>query len=175
MYQLDVKSAFLYGLKQAPRAWYSRIEHYFSQAGFVKCPHEHTLFTQTNAAGEILIVSLYVDDLIFTGSSVNLFEEFKSSMKNEFDMSDLGKMKYFLGVEVWQGDRGIFICQQKYAREVLERFGMEDSKVVGVPIVPGSKITRAGEGRQVDTTEFKRMVGSFDVLNCNKTRPSICC
>jgi len=92
----------LYGLKQAPRAWYSRIESYFLKEGFERCPHEHTLFVKTSSNGKFLIISLYVDDLIFTGNDESMFAEFKKSMMVEFDMTDLGKMKYFLGVEVMQ-------------------------------------------------------------------------
>jgi len=99
----------LYGLKQAPRAWYNRIEAYFQKAGFEKCDYEHTLFFKTRKEGKILIVSLYVDDLIFTGNDELMFTEFKNSMKHEFDMTDLGKMRYFLGLEVLQRSDGIFI------------------------------------------------------------------
>lgn len=68
-----------------------------------------------------------MDDLIFTGNDVKMFEEFKQSMMQEFDMSDLGKMNYFLDVEVTQNSKGIFVCQNKYIRDVLERFGMNNS------------------------------------------------
>ena len=90
----------LYGLKQAPRAWYSRIEAYFIKEVFEKCDYEHTLFIKTNKEGKVLIVSLYVDNLIFTGNDELMFAEFKHSMKNEFDMTDLGKMRYFLALEI---------------------------------------------------------------------------
>ena len=99
----------LYGLKQAPRAWYSKIESYFCQQKFEKCPHEHTLFVRQETRGKILIVSLYVDDLIYTGNDEIMFEKFKHSMEDKFAMIDLGKMRYFLGVEIKQMDRGIFI------------------------------------------------------------------
>lgn len=99
----------LYGLKQAPRAWYSRIEAYFLKEGFEKCDYEHTLFIKTGKEGKLLILSLYVDDLIFTGNDELMVSEFKSSMKHEFDMTDLGKMRYFLGLEILQNSRGVFI------------------------------------------------------------------
>ena len=115
----------LYGLKQAPRAWYSRIETYFVKEGFEQCCCEHTLFIKTGNGGTILIVSLFADDLIFTSNSESLFVKFKNSMKLEFDMTDLGKMKYFLGMEVLQNSDGIYISQKKYAKDILERFGMK--------------------------------------------------
>lgn len=89
----------LYGLKQAPRAWFSRIESYFIKEGFVSSSSEQTLFIKRKG-GKILIVSIYVDDLLFTSDDEELMNEFKYSMKEEFDMTDLGKMRYFLGIEV---------------------------------------------------------------------------
>ena len=99
----------MYGLKQALRAWFSRIEAHFLKEGFDRCHSEQTLFIKTNKEGKILIVSLYVDDLIFTGNNEAMFEEFKNSMMSEFDMIDLGKMRYFPGIEVLQRSDGIFI------------------------------------------------------------------
>lgn len=115
----------LYGLKQAPRAWFSRIESYFIKEGFESSPSEQTLFIKRKG-GKILIVSIYVDDLLFTSDDEEMLREFKCSMKKEFDMTDLGKMRYFLGIEVLQRSDGVFICQRKYAAEVLSRFGMKD-------------------------------------------------
>ena len=127
----------LYGLKQAPRAWYSRIETYFMEEGFTKCPYKHTLFIKTAGGGKILIVCLYVDDLIFTGNDDMLFAQFKNSMMTAFDMTDLGRMRFFLGIEVLQRTDGIFISQRKYAQEIMERFKMGQCNSVHNPAVPG--------------------------------------
>lgn len=105
----------MYGLKQAHRVRYSRIEGYFIIEGFERCNYEHTLFVKTKKRDKILIVSLYVDDLIFTGIDACMFEKFENSMKLEFDMIDLGKMKYFLGVEVQQSSESIHMCKRKFA------------------------------------------------------------
>lgn len=160
----------LYGLKQAPRAWYNKIETYFLREGFEKCPSEHTLFTKL-VGGKILIISLYVDDLIFTGSDLSMCHEFKNAMMMEFDMSDLGRMKHFLGVEVLQNSNGIFICQRRYAREVLTRFEMASSNAVKNPIVPGTKLSKDEGGTKVDITLFKQLVGSLMYLTV--TRPDL--
>lgn len=134
------------------------------------CYCEHTLFTKSKEGGKLLIVSLYVDDLIFTGNDKSMCDEFKKSMMLEFDMSDLGKMRYFLGVEVLQNPDGIYICQKKYAREVLERFGMDRGNPVNNPIVPGSKLLKDEKGVRVDATLFKQVVGSLmHVPHCNQT------
>jgi hypothetical protein len=161
----------LYGLKQAPRSWYNRIDTYFSKAGFHKCPYEHTLYIKTGEKGNLLIVCLYVDDLIFTGNDEGMFRTFKQSIMKEFEMTDLGKMKYFLGIEVTQSAGGIFICQKKYAREVLERFRMDDCNPVQVPIIPGTKLTRDGEGEKIDSTYYKQMIGSLMYMTA--TRPDL--
>jgi hypothetical protein len=107
-------------LKQAPRAWYSRIDSYMIKNEFIRSTSEPTLYTKVNEQGQILIVCLYVDDLIYTSNLT--IDMFKSTMKKEFEMTDLGLMNYFLGIEVTQNDKGIFICQSKYARDVLKRF-----------------------------------------------------
>eukprot|EP00257_Ricinus_communis_P022466 XP_015582200.1 uncharacterized protein LOC107262224 [Ricinus communis] len=82
----------------------------------------------------------------------------------EFDMFDLGRMRYFLGVEVIQNSKGIFMCQRKYAREVLARFGMSDSKTVGNPIMPGTRLSKDEKGTKIDSTMFKQVVGSLMYL-----------
>lgn len=104
----------LYELKQAPRAWYNRIKAYFVKEGFERCHYEHTLFIKSDGGGKFLIVSLYVDDLMFTGNDNSMFDEFKKSMKLEFDITNLRKMRYFLGVEMHQSSNGIDISQKKY-------------------------------------------------------------
>lgn len=160
----------LYGLKQAPRAWFSRIESYFIKEGFERSPSEHTLFLKRKG-GKILIVSIYVDDLLFTSDDEVMLCEFRNSMNKQFDMTDLGKMRFFLGIEVLQRADGVFICQRKYAAEVLSRFGMEESNSVRNPIVPGQKIDADKEGIKVDATQFKQMVGSLMYLTA--TRPDL--
>ncbi|KAJ8747665.1 hypothetical protein K2173_012529 [Erythroxylum novogranatense] len=143
---------------------------YFLREGFEKCVFEPTLFVRRNDDGKLLIVSLYVDDLIFTGNDEKLFTEFKESMKREFDMTDLGKMKYFLSLEVCQRSDGMFISQKKFASEILQKFGMEMSKAVCSPIVPGTKPTSEGHD-YVDKTHYKQIIGSLMYLIV--TRPDI--
>ena len=103
----------MYGLKQDPRAWYSKIEEHFLKDGFHKCPYEHTFFVKIEKE-KILIVCLYVNDLIFTGNDTLMFDNFKRSMMDDFEMTDVGKMHYFLGIEVVQSSARISISQKKY-------------------------------------------------------------
>lgn len=100
-----------------------------------------------------------------------MMDEFKSSMKKEFSMTDLGKMKYFLGIEIIQGSERIYMCQRKYALEVLARFNMADCNSVTVPIVPGTKIDRDRDGEKVDETQYKQLIGSLVYIKA--TRPDL--
>ena len=115
--------------------------------------------------------SLYFDDLIFTGNDELMFTEFKNSMKHEFDMTNLGKMRYFLGLEVLQRSDGVFISQKKYALEVLKWFGMDKSNSVHNPIVPGFKLVKDEGGVKVNKTYYKQIVGSLMYLTA--TRPDM--
>lgn len=100
-----------------------------------------------------------------------MLHEFKSSMKREFEMTDLGELRFFLGIEVLQGDKGIFICRRKYASDTLNRFGMTDSNSVQTPIVPSQKLDKDECGEKVDATLFKQIVGSLMYLTT--TRPDL--
>ncbi|BBH09623.1 ADP glucose pyrophosphorylase large subunit 1 [Prunus dulcis] len=161
----------LYGLKQAPRAWYSRIDAFFQEYGFHKCPYEHTLYTKKNSQGEILIVCLYVDDLIFTGSNAQMCDNFKMIMSQRFEMTDLGLLHFFLGIEVKQNENGIYISQKKYAKELLKRFRLENAKSIATPIEVGVKIGKNDGSTMVNQTLFRSLVGGL--LYLTTTRPDL--
>lgn len=160
----------LYGLKQAPRAWNTRIDTYFKANGFMQCPYEHAMYVKKEQDGGILFVCLYVDDLIFTGNNPSMFNTFKSNMMKEFEMTDIGLMAHFLGIEVKQHEDGIFISQRTYAADVLKKFGMEKCNQVTTPVESGLEL-RKNEDGDVDPTYFKSLVGSLRYLTC--TRPDI--
>lgn len=159
----------LYGLKQAARAWFSRVEDYFAKEDFTKSQNEETLFIKTNDQGNILNVSVYVDDLIYTGDDVAMMKEFKTSMKKKFVMTDLGKMRYFLGLEVSQTTHGIHISQAKYALEVLKRFDLENCNSVWNPMVPGNKLDMDEGGDRVDETHYKKIIGSLMYITTTRS------
>jgi len=104
---------------------------------------------------EMLIVCLYVDDLIFTGNDSVMFTEFKKSMMDEFDMTDIGLMHYFLGIEVVQSTSGIFMSQKKYVREILNRFRMQDCNPTSTPMEFGLKLHQDPKGTKIDGTLYK--------------------
>ncbi|CAL9019831.1 unnamed protein product [Prunus brigantina] len=161
----------LYGLKQAPRAWYDEIDAYFNTAGFKKSLSEATLYIKTSDTSGIIIVSLYVDDIIYTGSCPKMLEEFKQDMMQHYEMTDLGLLHHFLGMGVEQTDKHIFIHQKNYAMKILEKFGMRDCKSVAIPLVVNEKLCREDGSEAADESEFRQIVGSL--LYLTATRPDV--
>ncbi|KAA3479438.1 retrovirus-related Pol polyprotein from transposon TNT 1-94 [Gossypium australe] len=161
----------LYYLKQAPRAWYSRIDAYFLRKGFSECPYEHTFFVRFEVDGKMLIVCLYVDDLIYTGDNMEIIEQFKNSMMSEFDMSNLGLMHYFLGIEVVQFDAGIFISQKRYVQDILTRFRMQDCNPVCTLAETSLKLVKDLDSKNINNILYKQIVGSL--MYVTTTRPDI--
>jgi hypothetical protein len=159
----------LYVLKQDRRAWYNRIDTYLIKSGFSRSQNEPTLYTKIDQQGKIMIVCLYVDDMIYTGN-IEL-TSFKHAMQYEFEMRDLGIMKYFLGIEVDQSTKGIFVCQQKYAANIIKIFCMEDYNPTKTLIPLGTKLSKQDEGPTVDSTLYKILVGSL--LYLTTTMPDI--
>ena len=108
----------LYGLKQAPRAWYAKMDNFLLESGFSRCHSDNTVYTKT-VGNSLIILVLYVDDLILTGSDPILINHVKSSLKKKFEMTDLGHLHYFLGLQVLQSKEGISLSQSKYACDIL--------------------------------------------------------
>jgi hypothetical protein len=113
----------LYGLKQAPRAWYSRLDKYLQQAGFRKGSVDNNLYIKVSE-GNILLIEVYVDDIIFGSDDDRLSQTFAKDMQNEIEMSLLGELSLFSRLQIRQRNQGIFISQTKYIREMLKRFRM---------------------------------------------------
>jgi hypothetical protein len=154
----------IYGLKQAPRASNALIDSYLHQNGFTKCPYMHVVYMKKSHWGEFLIICLYVDDLLYTGNSSEMFKEFKQSMFREFEITDNGLMSHFLGIEVKQQHDGIFISQKKYMKEILEKFKMESCNPVSTPVETSIKLSKEWDGRVIEPTLYKSLVGSLRYL-----------
>jgi transposase InsO family protein len=160
----------LYGLKQAPRAWYSRIDNHLLTLGFVKSLSESTLYIKHNEV-DILVVSLYVDDILVTGNNATLIDEFKLEMMKEFEMTDLGLMTYFLGMEIKQSKDEIFICQKKYAKEILKKFKLEECREMSTPMNSKEKLCKEDGTEKIDQAYFRSLIGCLMYLTA--TRPDI--
>jgi hypothetical protein len=160
----------LYGLKQAPRAWYSRIDAYLQQLGFEKSEADPNLYF-IMVGEDPLILLLYVDDLFITGAE-RLISSCKESLTSEFEMTYIGLMHYFLGLEVWQEPGHIFLGQGKYVCDILSRFQMGDSRPMTTPMITNWKKLHASESPLVDSTLYRQLIGSLMYLV--NTRPDIC-
>src|ERR1043165_703407 len=114
----------LYGLKQAPRAWNLKIDSFFKRQKFQKCEMEYGVYVQPSNSNMIL-VCLYVDDILLTGSCTKDIIKFKKMLMTEFEMTDLGNMVYFLGMEILYLEEGIILHQLKYELEFLKKFKLE--------------------------------------------------
>ncbi|GJW54434.1 retrovirus-related pol polyprotein from transposon TNT 1-94 [Tanacetum coccineum] len=129
----------LYGLKQAPRAWYDTLSRFLLDNKFSKGAVDPTLFTQKTGK-HILLVQIYVDDIIFASTDPKACEIFSYEMSSKFQMSMMGQMSFFLGLQVSQNPRGIFINQSKFALEILKKFGMDLCDPVDTPMVDRLKL-----------------------------------
>eukprot|EP00253_Pinus_taeda_P028371 PITA_28371 len=119
----------LYGLTKAPRAWYAKMDSFILESGFSRCHSDNTVYTK-KVGKSLIILVLCVEDLILTSSDPNLINHVKSSLKKKFEITDLGHLHYFLGLQVLQSKEGISLSQSKYACDILFHFHMEDWKLL---------------------------------------------
>ncbi|KAL8116754.1 hypothetical protein AgCh_023059 [Apium graveolens] len=172
VHHLDVKIAFLNGeiKEEAPRAWYSKLNQCLEGLNFVRCAYEQAVYMR-RMEKEMLIVGVYVDDLLVTGTNLDSIREFKEQMAKNFDMSDLGKLTYYLGIEVKQGDGFIQLKQTGYVKNILSKAGMLDCNPTKVPMRPNEILNKDEGGILVDPTGFKSMIGGLRYLV--HTRPDL--
>lgn len=167
---LKLKKA-LYGLHQAPRAWNAKLDNTLVSLGFRRSPSEAAIYVKKTAGGTQLIVGVYVDDLVIIGASCDDIQLFKKEMCRVFRMSDLGLLRYYLGIEVKQGPNGISLSQGAYAEKILERSGMAECNSCQVPMEPRLKLSKQSTEALVDATAYRSIVGSLRYLV--NTRPDI--
>ena len=166
---LRLKKA-LYDLKQAPRAWYFKLHSCLHSLGFIKSDYEQSLYLKRSDAN-ILIVGVYVDDLIVTGSSFVVIEDFKAEMTREFDMSNLGSLSSYLGIKVKRGKDFIFLSQTTYAQKVLQHAKLGECNSAFTPLETRAQFTYE-EGKSTDnSTAYRSLIGSLKYLT--HTRPDL--
>jgi hypothetical protein len=156
----------LYGLKKASRAWYSKLNKYLQQAGFRKGSAEINLYIKVSQ-GNILLIEVYVD-IIFGSDDDRLSQRFVKDMHNEFEMSLVRELSFFLGLQIRQRNQGIFISQTKYIREMLKRFIMEYCKPVITPMQTNCKLRKDDDSKSTDQRQYRLMIGSLLYVTTSK-------
>nr|GEZ54793.1 hypothetical protein [Tanacetum cinerariifolium] len=157
----------LYGLKQASRAWYDMLSSFLISQDFSKGSVDPTLFIRRNR-NDLLLVHIYVDDIIFAVSTHELCDLFANLMCSKFKMSMMGKISFFLGLQISQSPRGIFINQSKYALESLKKYDFESCDPVDTPMMEKSKLDEDKEGKAVDPSHYCGMIGTLLYLAASR-------
>ncbi|GJT91277.1 retrovirus-related pol polyprotein from transposon TNT 1-94 [Tanacetum coccineum] len=168
-YLYKLKKA-LYGLKQAPHAWYDMLSSFLISQHFSKGAVDPTLFTW-QAGNDLLLIQIYVDDIIFASTNTAMCNEFANQMTTKFKMSMMGQMSFFLGLQISYSPRGIFINQSKCAFEIVKKYGMISTDSVDTPLVEKSKLDEDLQGKQVDATLYRDMIGSL--MYITSSRPDL--
>ncbi|GKE34331.1 retrovirus-related pol polyprotein from transposon TNT 1-94, partial [Tanacetum coccineum] len=159
----------LYGLKQAPRAWYDKLFSFLIEPHFTKGIVDPTLLTRRHR-GDILLVQVYVDDIIFGSTNPDFSKRFANLMKNNIKMSMMGELKFFLGLQVHQSPCGIFISQSQYAIELLKKHGMGECVSMSTHMAT-ERLDADLLGTPTDQTTYRRMIGGLMYLTTS--RPDI--
>jgi len=161
----------LYGLKQSPRAWFGRFTKVMTKLGYRQSQGDHTLSIRHSKTRKVTTLLVYVDDIIVTSDDSEEIQNLKKCLLKEFDIKELGKLKYFLGIEVAHSKQGIFISQQKYVLDLLKETGKLGCKPVATPIEYNHRLCNAPEDSVVDKGLYQRLVGKLIYLS--HTRPDI--
>lgn len=133
----------------------------FAECGFKKSSNEAILYTRCRDGGGILVVSIYVDDIVYTGNDQEMMQTFIADMMQRYEMFDLGLLHHFLGMKIIQTKSSIFIHQRKYAASLLNKFRLQNCKVVSIPLVRSDKLRNDDDSGATDETQYRKIVGSL--------------
>ncbi|GKA97442.1 putative ribonuclease H-like domain-containing protein [Tanacetum coccineum] len=160
----------LYGLHQAPRAWYETLAKYLLDNRFHRGKIDQTLFIKKQK-GDILLLHVYVDDIIFGSTKKELCLEFEKLMHDKSHISSMGELTCFLGLQVKQKEDGIFISQDKYVTDILKKFGFQDVRTASTPMDTEKHLLKDSDGDDVNVHLYRSIVGSLMYLT--SSRPDI--
>ncbi|GJX86470.1 putative ribonuclease H-like domain-containing protein [Tanacetum coccineum] len=160
----------LYGLHQAPRAWYERLSTFLLKHGYRRGAIDKTLFIKKDRR-DIMLVQVYVDDIIFGSTKSSMVKDFEELMQKEFKMSSMGELTFFLGLQVKQTSAGIFLSQDKYVKDILNKFDFRTIKPASTPIEAHKSLGKDEEGKDVDVHLYRSMIGCLMYLTAS--RPDI--
>jgi hypothetical protein len=160
----------LYGLKQAPRSWYERLRNFLLSKGFKMGKVDTTLFTK-KVGIDLFVLQIYVDDIIFGSTNQDFYEEFGKMMANEFEMSMIGELSYFLELQMKQMKNDTFISQGKYIKDMIKKFGLQDAKPMSTPMGTNDQLSVDASGNMVDQKLYRSMIGSL--LYVTASRPDV--
>ncbi|RVW94907.1 Retrovirus-related Pol polyprotein from transposon RE1 [Vitis vinifera] len=155
----------LYGLKQSPRAWFDRFTKAVLKLGYKQGQADHTLFVKKSHTGKMAILIVYVDDIILSGNDMEELQNLKKYLSEEFEVKDLGNLKYFLGMEVARSRKGIVVSQRKYILDLLKETGMLGCKPIDTPMDSQKKLGIEKESTSVDRGRYQRLVGRLIYLS----------
>ncbi|KAH9717292.1 retrovirus-related pol polyprotein from transposon RE1 [Citrus sinensis] len=161
----------LYGLKQSPRAWFGRFAKFVTKCGYKQCQSNHTLFVKFSTKKKIAVLIVYVDDIILTGDFEEELQFLKHRLAQEFDIKDLGNLKYFIGMEIARSREGIAVTQRKYVLDLLMETGMLGCKPADTPMDSSKTFGTESDSVLVDRGRYQRLVGRLIYLS--HTRPDI--
>nr|GEZ06778.1 hypothetical protein [Tanacetum cinerariifolium] len=160
----------MYGLYQAHRAWYGTLSKYLLTNGFQRGTIDQTLFIRKHR-GDFLLVQVYVDDIIFGSSNPQLCREFEALMNEKFQMSAMGELNFFLGLQVLQKKDVIFLSQDKYDGDILKKFRYSDVRLANTPMDKENPWGKDESGKDVDLHLYRSMIGSL--IHLTASRPDI--
>ncbi|RVW40739.1 Retrovirus-related Pol polyprotein from transposon RE2 [Vitis vinifera] len=170
----------LYGLKQSPRAWFGRFSSVVQEFGMLRSTADHSVFYHHNSLGQCIYLVVYVDDIVITGSDQDGIQKLKQHLFTHFQTKDLGKLKYFLGIEIAQSSSGVVLSQRKYALDILEETGMLDCKPVDTPMDPNVKLVPGqgeplGDPGDIDGSQFLQSPcdSHWDAMQIGLAHPQI--
>ena len=163
----------LYGLKQSPRCWNYTLDTHLKSMGYVQSTSDPCIYTSSE--GETSIIGVYVDDFVIAAETPEKIEEVKVALAQKFDVKDLGKLHYFLGVQVIQDNGTVWMGQPTFTEAILQKYGMDEAKPVKTPVSVNAKLLKASEDSElVDQNLYQSAVGSLLYL-AMRTRPDIRC